>query len=295
MKALLALSFLTILIPQFYGYNYLIGFKVAPLFRRTSSTVYMGRASAVRAATKAKTDAAKAKNNCRYAKKIIIAVKAAGPDPESNRLLAQVISEAKVANVPKDIITRNIEKASSAGAMDIKESVFEFYGHGGIGLLVTVLTDNDNRASADVNLVAKKQSLKVAAMNSVKFKFEKKARLNIPALLSEDEVMELCLESGIDDYQLQTEVDGHVLSPETEGHTSLYVSLKDMAPMRNALLARKYGVECKLVSVPIDGYVSLSDADFESNMQAIDAFDSLDDVDFVEHNIEMRDSDISDA
>ena len=51
---------------------------------------------AVRAATKAKTDSAKAKNNGRFAKKIIMAVKAGGADPEVNRNLAGVIADAKV-------------------------------------------------------------------------------------------------------------------------------------------------------------------------------------------------------
>jgi ribosomal protein L17 len=74
--------------------------------------LFMGRAAAVRAATKAKTDGAKAKNNGRYAKKIITAVRAGGPDPEQNRLLAQVMAEAQRKNVPKDIIKRNIDKAS---------------------------------------------------------------------------------------------------------------------------------------------------------------------------------------
>jgi hypothetical protein len=53
-----------------------------------NSQLYMGRAAAVRAATKARTDSAKAKNNNRFAKAIINVVKQGGPDPESNRNLA---------------------------------------------------------------------------------------------------------------------------------------------------------------------------------------------------------------
>eukprot|EP01035_Chromulina_nebulosa_P036972 gene36972-49886_t len=209
--------------------------------------IHMGRAAAVRAATKAKTDAAKAKNNGRYAKKIIMAVKAGGADPEQNRQLAQVIADAKVANVPKDIITRNIEKASAAATADFKESVFEFYGHGGVGLLVNVLTDNDNRANADVNLVAKKNLLKAAAANSVRFKFDKKARLDVAAVLDEDRLMEICLESGVDDYDLRTTADGCVLNPDEEGKSVVYVSLADMATMRDALKKESLEVETKKV------------------------------------------------
>mmetsp|Transcript_19154 Transcript_19154/g.27391 ORF Transcript_19154/g.27391 Transcript_19154/m.27391 type:complete len:289 (+) Transcript_19154:12-878(+) len=258
-------------------------------FRRMS--LHMGRAAAVRAATKAKTDGAKAKNNGRYAKKIIMAVKAGGPDPEQNRQLAQVIADAKVANVPKDIITRNIEKAGAATTVDFKESIFEFYGHGGVGLLINVLTDNDNRAAADVNLVAKKNSLKTAAANSVRFKFNKKARLDISSTIDEDTLMEICLECGVDDYDLRTVVDGCPLNPQDEGKSVVFVELNDMAAMRDALKAKSFPVEVKLAYVPLDGFVAINDEDFDLNLAALNAFEALDDVDSVEHNIDMTGDD----
>ena len=254
------------------------------------NTLYMGRASNVRAATKARTDAAKAKNNCRFAKKIIISVKNGGPDPVANRLLAQTIAEAKIANVPKDIIVRNIEKASTSATSDFKESIFEFYGHGGAGLLVSVLSDNDNRASAEVQLVAKKHNLKPAAINSVKFKFNTKARLEIHEVINEELLLELCLENGIDDYTLITEGNGDIQDSVEHNHSVIYVNTKDMVVLRNILSERKCHIETKLVNIPTEGYVSQSDADFEANMAAIAAFDALDDVDYVEHNIDMSTS-----
>jgi len=256
---------------------------------RSRSDLQMGRASNVRKATKARTDAAKSKNNNRYARKIIVAVKAGGPDPVSNQQLAHVIADAKVANVPKEIITRNIESASSANTLDFKESMFEFYGHGGVGMLVYVLTDNDNRAASMVNLVAKKHLLKPAAMNSVKFKFNRKVRFDVHSKLEEDSLMELCLENNVDDYTLRTAANGCVSSPAEDGHSSVFVNLNDLSSMREALAAKKYVSECRLVSVPVDGCVSLDDASFEANMAAIDAFEALDDVDVVEHNIDLKD------
>ena len=68
--------------------------------------------------------------------------------------------------------------------------------------MVNVLTDNDNRAAAEVNLVAKKNALKPAAMNSVAFKFDTKARLNVQTMIDEDSLMERCIECGVDDYQV---------------------------------------------------------------------------------------------
>jgi YebC/PmpR family DNA-binding regulatory protein len=259
--------------------------------RYRGMNLFMGRAAAVRAATKARTDGAKAKNNSRFAKKIAMAVKAGGTDPVKNRQLAQVMADAKAANVPKDVVVRNIEKANAAASADYKSSVFEFYGHGGSCLIVNVLTDNDNRASADVNLVAKKNELKGAAKNSVLFKFDTKSRLNLQTMIDEDKLMELCLESGVDDYELRTEVDGSPLNPQEEGKCCVYVDLKDMAAMRDALREKGFELEASLAAVPKEGVVALNDEDFEKNMDAIDAFLALDDVDSVEHNIDMTGDD----
>lgn len=250
------------------------------------SVLFMGRAAAVRAATKAKTDAAKAKNNGRYAKKIINAVRSGGPDPEQNRLLAQVVAEAVRKNVPKDIIKRNIDKASEQ-KVDYKESIFEFYGFGGVSLLVNVLSDNDNRASADVNLVAKKQNIKAASAGSALFNFERKSRLDVSKAIEEDTLMEMCLEVGVDDYDLRSEVNGCPLNPSEEGRCVIYVQGSDMAALRDHLRSLNYDVDTSIAAVPKAGFMTISDEDFELNMAAIDAFEALDDVDSVEHNIDM--------
>jgi len=67
------------------------------------SPLFMGRAAAVRAATKSKTDAKKAKMNALYGKKIIMAVKQGGPDPDSNRTLGDLMKAAKANSVPIDV------------------------------------------------------------------------------------------------------------------------------------------------------------------------------------------------
>lgn len=256
---------------------------------RSLVTLYMGRAAAVRAATKAKTDGAKAKNNNRFAKKIIMVVKAGGPDPDVNRALAGVIADAKVANVPNDVIKRNIEKASAATTADYRESLFEFVGPGGVGLLVNVLTDNDNRAASDVNLVGKKALLKPGSKGSVSFNFVKKSKLSVSSVIDEEKLMNLCLDAGVDDYDLRTVIDGNPNNPSEEGRCVVYVDMKDMAALRDALRGAGFQLETSICNLPKDGSIALSDADFEANLAAIDAFDALDDVDSVEHNIDMTD------
>ena len=251
----------------------------------------MGRAAAVRANTKARTDGAKAKNNNRFAKKIIMATKAGGPDTNSNRQLAQVIADAKANDVPMDVIKRNIEKASATNQADYNESLFEFIGPGGIYYIINVLTDNDNRAASDVNLVGKKHNLKSSSKGSVAFNFLKKARLDIGKIIEEDELMELCLESGVDDYDLRTVCDGNPVNPKDEKKCTVYVEMKDMAALRDLMRSKGYQLETSVTNIPKDGCIAPSDEDYDLNLAAIAAFEALDDVDSVETNLDLTETD----
>ena len=271
---------------------------------RGVTTIYMGRAAAVRANTKARTDLAKSKNNCYYAKKIQVAIKNGGPDPNINRDLGTVLADARSANVPNDVIKRNLDKGSSADAADFKESTFEFYGHGGIGMIVNILTDNSNRATNDVNLVAKKNNLRSASPGSVSFNFERRARLDIaPAsttttstsgILDDESLLELCISCGIDDFEsyFQTQVseDGLISDPRwprRDGEVTVFVQPTDMAALKKGLVGGgEYRVMASIQNIPT-ATVAISDVDFETNMAAIDALMMLDDVDSVEHNILM--------
>lgn len=110
-----------------------IGINDAPT--RRLSPLFMGRAAAVRAATKSKTDAKKAKVNAVFGKRLIMAVKqGGGPDPEGNRMLADVIKQAKANNVPVDVsrLSRGIAgfvMAIAAKSMRPKLCVLFFVEH----------------------------------------------------------------------------------------------------------------------------------------------------------------------
>src|SRR5262245_19097231 len=88
---------------------------------------------------KGKADAKKGKLFSRIAKEIISAVKVGGgPDPKSNSRLRLALQKAREANVPNEIVERNIKKASSADQEDYHEMTYELYGHGGVGIIVDV-------------------------------------------------------------------------------------------------------------------------------------------------------------
>ena len=100
---------------------------------------------------KGKTDAARANVFTKIGREIAVAVKAGGPDPNSNSKLRDVISKAKAANMPNDNITRSIKKASGEGStVNYEEMTYEGYGVGGTAFIVEALTDNKNRTAGDV-------------------------------------------------------------------------------------------------------------------------------------------------
>lgn len=104
-------------------------------------------------------------------------------------------------NIPKELIERNIKKASEKGQADYQEVTYEAYGLGGAGLVIEVLTDSVNRAAAEVRMIINKQAgAKVADPGSVLFNFEKKGFIILDGG-GEDEVMEAATEAGADDIQ----------------------------------------------------------------------------------------------
>lgn len=237
----------------------------------------MGRAAAVRAATKGKTDAKKAKVNGIYGKKIIMAVKQGGSaDPQANRSLNDVIAAAKRNNVPVDNINRAIKKASEGNQGDFSESQFEAYGNGGASFIINVLSDNANRASADVKMVINKRNAKLAESGSVLFMYDRKGRLEVETVLDEEELLDAAIEAGCEDMEL---VEGDV-----EGTSVVYVSSKETSMMKEALESMDQDPKVDLVYIS-KAPVEVSDEDFEKNMSIIDALEELDDVDSVEHNM----------
>jgi len=80
---------------------------------------------------KERADAKKGKIFSRLAKEIISAVKQGGPDPKTNTKLRLALQKAKGANVPSDVIDRNIKKAMVVDQADFTELTYELYGHGG--------------------------------------------------------------------------------------------------------------------------------------------------------------------
>jgi len=239
--------------------------------------LFMGRAADVRAKTKSKSDAKKAKVNAVFGKKIIMAVKQGGsPDPNANGQLNAVIKAAKANNVPADNIARAIKRATEANTQDFSESTFEAYGYGGASFIIHVLSDNPNRCTADVKSTVNKRNGKMAEQGSVVFMYDRKGRVEVLGEVDEEQLMEAAIEAGCDDMDI-------VKGPEDT--TIVYTNPAETSQMLEALTSiHKQVVASGLVYVS-KAPVECSEEDFEKNMNIVDALEDLDDVDSVEHNM----------
>ena len=151
-------------------------------------------------------------------KEITIAVKTGNSgDPVVNRKLKDVIAKAKAQNMPNDNINRCIQKAlGENGSTNYEEIVYEGFGPCGISVIVEALTDNKNRAAADIRCIFTKSGGSLGQTGTVGYMFEKKGYFLIEKTdnLDEDELMLEVLDEGADDFISE---DGYVevlCSPE---------------------------------------------------------------------------------
>lgn len=139
----------------------------------------MGRAFEFRKARKMKRWGQMAKTFTRIGKDIAIAVKSAGPDPNSNSRLRAIIQNAKAANMPKANVENAIKRASSKDQEDYKEMVYEGYAQHGIAILVECTTDNTNRSVANIRSYFSKCGGSLGTSGMLDFIFDRKSVFKI--------------------------------------------------------------------------------------------------------------------
>ena len=148
---------------------------------------------------KARQDASRGKVWTKVIREITVAAKG-GPDPDDNPRLRLALDKANAANMPKDNIKRAIEKGSGTGETGaLEEIIFEGYGPGGVAILVETMSDNRNRTVSDVRHAFSKFGGNLGTDGSVSYLFNKIGIIHISKDTSEEELMDIVLESGADD------------------------------------------------------------------------------------------------
>jgi YebC/PmpR family DNA-binding regulatory protein len=118
------------------------------------------------------TDAARSRTFSRFARLITVEAKKAAGNLSSPGL-ATAIERAKAANMPKDNIERAVTKGTSKDAASLEQVVYEFYGPGGVAVIVDALTDNRNRTTQEIKHMLTKNGLELGTPGSALWAFTK--------------------------------------------------------------------------------------------------------------------------
>src|SRR5690606_10224697 len=133
----------------------------------------MGRIFEVRKATMFARWDRMSKQFSRISKDIIVAVKAAGPDPHSNATLRRLMQNARQINMPKDKVEGAIKRALGKDATHYEQIVYEGYGPHGVAIIVETATDNPTRTVASMRMIFSKGGGNLGSSGSVAFQFRK--------------------------------------------------------------------------------------------------------------------------
>jgi len=152
---------------------------------------------------KGAVDAKRGKIFTKLIKEITVATRLGGKDPDSNSRLRVAIAAAKAENMPKENIERAIKKGTGElEGSNYEEVTYEGYGPGGVAVLIEVLTDNKNRAVADVRHLFERSGGNLGESGCVAWMFSQKGLIVFQKDQVEEEMLfELALEAGADDIK----------------------------------------------------------------------------------------------
>ncbi|MEI2775545.1 MAG: YebC/PmpR family DNA-binding transcriptional regulator [Tetrasphaera sp.] len=151
---------------------------------------------------KAAKDAKRGKLFAKLIKNIEVAARQGGGDPEGNPTLWDAIYKAKKSSVPNDNIDRAVKRGSGAeaGGADWQTITYEGYAPGGVALLIECLTDNRNRAAAEVRTALTRNGGNLADPGSVAYIFNRKGVVIVPkGATTEDDILEVVLDAGAEE------------------------------------------------------------------------------------------------
>lgn len=235
----------------------------------------MGRAFEYRRAAKEKRWANMSRVFPKLARQITMAAKDGGPDPDMNPKLRLAIQNAKANNMPKDNITRAIDRASAKDGANFTEVNYEGKGPHGILVFVEAATDNTTRTVANVKAYFSKAGGGIVPTGSLEFMFNRKAVFEIPK------------KEGMDLEEMELElIDFGLTEIEADGETIYaYSNYTDFGSLSKALEEMKIEVgKANLQRFPTSP-VEFSDEQMVDIEKMLDKMEDDDDVQAVYTNI----------
>jgi len=229
---------------------------------------------------KAILDSRRAKAFAKYIKVIEVAARVGGPDLAGNPALADAVHKAKKNSVPGDNIDRAIKRGAglTGDAVEYTTIMYEGYGPNGVALMIECLTDNKNRAAAEVRTALSRNGGTLADPGSVAYNFARKGVITVPAEgTTEDDVLMAVLDAGAEEV---------VPTPNGESY-EIYTEASDLVAARTALVDA--GIDYEAADAEFVPSLKIEiDADTARKVfKLIDALEDSDDVQNVFSNFDL--------
>ncbi|MCZ6836892.1 MAG: YebC/PmpR family DNA-binding transcriptional regulator [Planctomycetota bacterium] len=229
---------------------------------------------------KGRQDAKRSKIWSKCSRAIIVAAKNGGGDPTMNLSLRYAIDEAKASNMPKDTIEKAVKKGSGEGSEGVRyeEIRYEGYGPHGVAIIVDVLTDNVNRAAAEIRKIFEKGGGNLGKPGAVSFGFNARGVILIEASkVDEEKIMEIALEAGAEDI-------------ENEGEAwEITTQPTDFISVREAIEAVGIEIDSAELTMLPQNTVDCDATAAEKVLRMVDNFEDHDDVQKVYTNADIPD------
>lgn len=204
-----------------------------------------------------------------------MAVKAGGPDPDSNPRLRIAIQNSKIANMPKANVESAIKRASSKDEKDYEEITYEGYAPHGVALVVDCATDNTTRTVANIRMYFSKMNGSMGTQGSVDYMFKKKATFKFRKdNLNLEELEFELIDAGLIEFQVEDDV------------VIAYAEFNDFGKLSKAFEEKKIELlESSYEKIPDFYKEGLSDNQAESVIKLIEMLEEDEDVQHVFHNM----------
>lgn len=223
-------------------------------------------------------DAKRAKIFTRLGRDVMVAARDGGGDESLNPKLKLAVAKARAANMPKDNIERAIKKGTGeiAGG-EVVEVVYEGYGPEGVAYIVEVMTDNKNRALAEVKHAFSKHEGSLATHGAVMWQFEQKGFLKVKGDADFDDLFMEAAEAGADDVA------------DEDGILTVYTPRDEFGAVEQALTQAGYQFEDSELRWFPQNEIEIPTRKALQNMRLMEQLEESDDVQAVASNLSITD------
>jgi len=210
-------------------------------------------------------------------KELSIIARQGGGDPDMNPRLRTTILKAKAANMPKENIDRAIKKGTGElEGVTYEEILYEAYGPGGVAILIDILTDNKNRAAAEIRNLLNKGGGNLGAAGSVAYLFKRKGLINYDASkYKEDDILAVAIDAGAEDVSNDGDSIEVTTSPE------------DFEAVVKAMEAKGFEHNGAEIARVADTNVTLENDKTEKALKLVEHLEDHEDVQSVATNLEI--------